>query len=452
MKMIKTFENKEVLVLGLAKSGTAAAKLLLKLGAKVTVNDRRPRNENVFAQQLEQLGANVICGEHPLHLVHKNLACVVKNPGIRYDNPLVMRAQQLNIPVITEVELTYLVSEAEIVGITGSNGKTTTTSYVYEMMKNSNKIPITAGNIGQVASDVVQQATKDHLLVMELSSFQLMGIDKFKPKISILLNLVEAHLDYHGSMENYIEAKGNIFKNQGKEDYIIYNADDPLVTKLVEEGQATYVPFSTKKVVENGASIQNGYLMIFGQELIHMNEMSLPGEHNISNALAASAAAYLSGANIEQIRKTLKTFKGVEHRLQFVDTINGRTFYNNSKATNVPATITALKAFHDPVLLIAGGLDRGLSFDDLVPYLKENVKGVISYGETAEKIAMVAKKGEVEFIKTTETLDEAVQIAYEVSQRGDVILLSPACASWDQFKTFEERGERFVSLVKKLAM
>lgn len=452
MKMIKELENKQILVLGLAKSGTAAAKLLLKLGAKVTVNDREPLNKNAYARELEQLGANVICGEHPLHLVHEDLAYVVKNPGIRYDNPLVERAIQLKIPVITEVELTYLVSDADIIGITGSNGKTTTTSYIYEMMIGSDKTPIAAGNIGQVASEVVQDATDNHVLVMELSSFQLMGINQFKPKISVLLNLVEAHLDYHGTMGNYIEAKGNIFKNQKKEDYIIYNADDPLVEQLVEKGQATLVPFSTKKVLENGASVHNGYLTVFQNKLIPVDEMSLPGEHNVSNALAAAAAAYLAGASKEHICHILKTFKGVEHRLQYVETINGRSFYNNSKATNVPATITALKAFKEPIILIAGGLDRGLSFDALLPYFKDRVKGVITYGETAEKIALVAKKGEVKYVEVKETLNEAVASAYDVSSSGDVILLSPACASWDQFKTFEERGESFVSAIKKLVM
>lgn len=450
MKHITEFNNKHVLVLGLAKSGTAAAELLLKLGAKVTVNDRSPLSENPNAQALQQLGANVICGEHPLHLVHDDLALLVKNPGIPYSNPLVEEAIKKEIPVITEVELSYLVSEADIIGITGSNGKTTTTSYIYDMLLGGSLTPLTAGNIGDVASIVVQAATEDNVIVMELSSFQLMGVSRFRPRISLILNLVEAHLDYHGSFDRYIEAKTNIFKNQTEEDFFIYNADDERVSALVELGRAQPIPFSTKKNLEKGACIQDGYLTIFNKKLIPVEEMSLPGEHNVSNALAAAAAAYLAGASIENIRAVLRSFQGVEHRLQFVETVEGRAFYNNSKATNVPATITALKAFKEPIVLIAGGLDRGLTFDELKPYLVNQVKAIVSYGETAELIAQTASEAEVPFVETVTTLDEAVALAYANSHSGDVILLSPACASWDQFKTFEERGERFVAAVKKL--
>ncbi|MFA9557362.1 UDP-N-acetylmuramoyl-L-alanine--D-glutamate ligase [Evansella sp. AB-rgal1] len=449
--MIKTnyFENKNILILGLAKSGTAATKILLELGASVTVNDQKPLEENEQAQQLQKLGAKVVCGSHPIELVHEKLDYVVKNPGIRYDNTLVAEAMKHSIPVITEVELAYHISEAEIIGITGSNGKTTTTTYVFEMLKGSKRTPLLAGNIGEVACEVAAASSTDNVLVTELSSFQLMGIEQFRPKISVVLNLIEAHIDYHGSMENYVEAKGNIFKNQSVDDCIIYNADDSKVSKLIERGAAKKIPFSTKSVFEDGACIKNGFLTLFGENLISVEEMSLPGDHNISNGLAASVAAFLAGASKEQIRHVLKTFTGVKHRLQFVDNFKGRSIYNNSKATNVEATITALKAFEQPIVLIAGGLDRGISFDGLIPFFTERVKAVVTYGETAQKIADTASKSGAA-TTSVQTLSEAVQKAYDYSQEGDVILLSPACASWDQFKTFEERGDCFIEEVKKI--
>lgn len=450
MRKTSKYINKNILVLGLAKSGTAAAEILLELGAKVTVNDQKPLQDNVEAQKLQELGAEVICGSHPLHLVHDKLDYVVKNPGIPYSNPLIKKAINMQIPVITEVEIAYEISEADMIGITGSNGKTTTTTYIYEMLKGSNKKPLIAGNIGKVAIEQAKNASSNNILVTELSSFQLMGIMEFKPKISLLLNIVEAHLDYHGTMTNYINAKGNILKNQLASDYVIFNYDDENVKTVAQKGQAKLIPFSTEQFIEEGASVQNGLMMLFGNEILPVEQMSLPGEHNVANGLAAAAAAYLSGATMERIREVLTTFRGVEHRLQFVATHEGRSFFNNSKATNVPAAITSLKAFNEPIVLISGGLDRGLSFEGLIPYLQKNVKGIVTYGETALELAETAKKANVPLIYSVESLEEAVPLAYENSESGDVILLSPGCASWDQFKTFEERGECFVRAVKKI--
>lgn len=446
MKMIKKFQNKKVLVLGLAKSGTESARLLHRLGANVTVNDQKPYDDNTEAKELEVLGLTVVCGSHPDELVDDSLDYLVKNPGIRYDHPLVRKAIQKDIPVFTEVELAFLISEAEMIGITGSNGKTTTTTYIGEMLKGGEKSPLLAGNIGKVACGVAQHATTKHEMVVELSSFQLMGVETFSPKIAILLNFVEAHLDYHGSMEAYIKAKMNIFKNQSKEDYLIYNADDEMVVEVIQSGQAKLIPFSTKEIFSDGACIVDGWLTVFNEKLIPVKEMSLPGEHNIANGLAAAAAALLSGATKEQICHVLRTFAGVEHRLQYIGELNERKFYNNSKATNVPATITALKAFRDPVVLIAGGLDRGLSFDGLIPLLSERVSKMITYGETKLQLADAAERAGVSQITSVESLEEATLRAYEYSIPNEVILLSPACASWDQFKTFEERGNTFTKM------
>lgn len=451
MKKITAYKNKNVLVLGLAKSGTEAAKLLLKLGANVTVNDQTEFEQNPAAQELADLGADVICGRHPEELISEKVFALVKNPGIRYDHPLVLKAESFAIPVITEVELAYEVAESDMIGITGSNGKTTTTTLVGEMLEGAKVSPLLAGNIGEVACRVAQEATTDDVMVVELSSFQLLGVRSFRPKISVILNLYEAHLDYHGTMAEYKAAKAAIFANQTEEDFLIYNADDPAVTEMVSHSKAQKVPFSTTKVLPNGAYVDNGQLNVFGEKVIALENVSMPGEHNIANGLAAAAAAYAAGANTQQIARVLATFDGVKHRLQFVKEIEGRQIVNNSKATNVPATITALKAFpEEPIVLIAGGLDRGSSFSDLIPYFKKSVKGLVTYGETKEKIAATGAESGVGQIKTCERLEEAVVEAYKMTEPKDILMLSPACASWDQFKTFEERGDLFIKAVNDL--
>ncbi|SER51978.1 UDP-N-acetylmuramoyl-L-alanine--D-glutamate ligase [Salisediminibacterium halotolerans] len=451
MKEITVYNNKYVLVLGLAKSGTEAAKLLLKLGANVTVNDQTAFGNNPAAQELADAGADVICGEHPEELIHQNLFRLVKNPGIRYDHPLVKKAKELGVPVITEVELAYEIAESEMIGITGSNGKTTTTTLTGEMLEGAEVSPLLAGNIGEVACRVAQEATSEDVMVVELSSFQLMGIRSFRPKISVILNLYEAHLDYHGTLEEYKQAKANIFANQTEDDLLIYNADDPAVTELISQSNAQKIPFSTRSTYEHGAYVADGWLHLLGEKIIEVEKVALPGEHNIANGLAAAAAAYSAGADVQQIAQVLATFDGVKHRLQFVKEVAGRRVVNNSKATNVPATITALKAFPaEQIVLIAGGLDRGNSFDDLIPYVKKNVKGLVAYGETKEKLLQTAEKANIVEVKMCETLEEAVHEGYKMTAPKDILLLSPACASWDQFKTFEERGDRFIKAVENL--
>ncbi|WP_283811843.1 UDP-N-acetylmuramoyl-L-alanine--D-glutamate ligase [Paenalkalicoccus suaedae] len=441
------WQGKHVLVLGLAKSGTAAARILKQLGAKVIVNDQLAFDQNDAAKELQQEGFDVVCGEHPESLVHEGLYAVVKNPGIRYDHSLIKKALKLQIPVLTEVQIAYDIAPCDMIGITGSNGKTTTTTYIHDMLVGGAKTPHIAGNIGVVAAEVANQASESDIMVVELSSFQLMGTDTFAPKIAILLNLIDAHLDYHGTRDEYIEAKKQIFMNQTKSDYLIYNADDEIVCEMIKDAKATLVPFSTKKKVD-GAYVEDGYLQFKGEKIVTVDSFSLPGEHNVSNALSALAAAFLAGGNIKTIQNVLQTFSGVEHRLQYVTTKKDRKFYNNSKATNVAATVTALQAFEQPIVLIAGGLDRGLSFDELEKELT-NVHTLVSYGETSELLAEAATRAGAKAI-VTETLSEAVPHAFRESNKGDVVLLSPACASWDQFKTFEERGKAFLDAVYHL--
>jgi len=433
----------------MAKSGYAASQLLKKLGANVTVNDRTPFEQNEIAQKLKNEGFNVICGEHPLSLLDNNPFCIVKNPGIPYSNPLLVEAIERNIPIYTEIELAYLISEAPFIGITGSNGKTTTTTLALNILKEGNKNPLVAGNIGTVACEVAEKATSDNIIVTELSSFQLMGIEEFRPKISLVTNIFEAHLDYHGTKEEYIRAKANVFKNQTEEDFAVVNFDDENVLEMVKECKATIVPFSSTKVVSNGAYVKDGSIFFQETEVIEIKKIVLPGKHNLENILAAVAVAKLLGVDNGAIERVLTTFTGVEHRLQFVTEIQQRKFYNDSKATNILATQKAIVSFQKPVILIAGGLDRGNDFDDLIPYFK-NVKNMVTYGQTSQKLIDSAKKAGLKAIKSVDNVEEAVKEAFTHSEVGDIILLSPACASWDQFKTFEERGNKFIQAVHKL--
>ncbi|HWO95084.1 MAG TPA: UDP-N-acetylmuramoyl-L-alanine--D-glutamate ligase [Bacillus sp. (in: firmicutes)] len=448
MKTTNFYENKNVLILGLAKSGSAAAKLVHELGANVTVNDQKPYEENEAARQLEKNGIKVVCGSHPLELL-EGIHVIIKNPGIPYSNPLLAEAAKRDIPIITEVELAFQISKAPFIGITGSNGKTTTTTLVFKMLEEGRKNPLIAGNIGTVACEVAQSAEADQVIVTELSSFQLMGIKSFQPKIAALLNLFEAHLDYHGTKEEYAKAKANIFKNQTEDDYAVVNADDELVMELAGQYKGTIIPFSSTKSLSVGACVKNGHVCFNDEPVMRVEEIVLPGKHNLENILAAIAIVKLQGTSNEAIHKVLTTFTGVKHRVQFVDEVNGRKFYNDSKATNILATKVALSAFSQPLILLAGGLDRGNEFDSLISSFK-GVKAVITFGQTAGKIERAAAKAGIQFIKRVDNVEQAVPAAYELSEAGDVILLSPACASWDQFKTFEERGDMFIQAVHKL--
>lgn len=449
MNNVSNFQNKNVLVLGMAKSGYAASKLLKKLGATVTVNDRTPFEQNEIAQLLKSEGFKVVCGEHPLSLLDDAPFCIVKNPGIPYTNPLLIEAIKRNIPIYTEIELAYLISEAPFIGITGSNGKTTTTTLALNMLQEGNKKPLVAGNIGTVACEVAENANEDNIIVTELSSFQLMGIESFRPKISLITNIFEAHLDYHGTKDEYIKAKANIFKNQTENDFAVVNFDDENVMAMASQIRAKIIPFSTTKIVQDGAYVQNGFVYFKEQKIIEVEKIVLPGKHNLENILAAVAISKLLDVENDAIEKVLTTFTGVEHRLQFVTEINKRKFYNDSKATNILATQKAISSFQKPVILIAGGLDRGNGFDDLIPYFK-NVKKMVTYGQTAEKLIESAEKAGMKAVKSVDNVEDAVNEAFAHSEVGDIILLSPACASWDQFKTFEERGNKFIQAVHKL--
>lgn len=448
MKHITNFANKKVLVLGLAKSGESAARLLDKLGAIVTVNDGKPFEENPAAQSLLEEGIKVVTGGHPLELLDEDFELMVKNPGIRYDNPMVKKALEKEIPVITEVELAYLISDAPIIGITGSNGKTTTTTMIAEVLTAGGQSGLLSGNIGFPASQVATTATKNDTLVMELSSFQLMGIETFHPEIAVITNLMPTHIDYHGSFENYVAAKWNIQKNMSKSDFLVLNFNQTLAKELAAKTQATVVPFSTTEKVD-GAYLEGNMLTFRGEPVMAADELGVPGSHNVENALATIAVAKLRGIENQVIKETLAGFGGVKHRLQYVGEINHVKFYNDSKSTNILAAQKALSGFdNSKVILIAGGLDRGNEFDELVPDIQE-LKKMVILGESAARVKRAADKAGVSYMDAADVKD-ATQKAFAEAQAGDIVLLSPANASWDMYPNFEVRGDEFIATFEEL--
>ncbi|WP_027107363.1 UDP-N-acetylmuramoyl-L-alanine--D-glutamate ligase [Ligilactobacillus ceti] len=449
MKNITTYQNKNVLVLGLGKSGLAAADLLNKLGANVTINDFKVPEDLSIVHQLEEQGMKVVLGSHPLELLEQ-CELMVKNPGIPYTNPLVAAAQKQGLTIITEPELAFMVSKAPVIAVTGTNGKTTTTTLITAML-NQNRSQghaYAVGNIGVPASEIAQKATADDVLVFEMSSFQLMGIQTFRPKIAVLTNLYEAHTDYHGSRDNYVAAKQRILMNQTDEDYFVANFDQAEVRAIAENSAAEVVSFSRKDTAD--AMVKDGAIYYKNEKIIAVAELRLPGLHNLENALAATSVAKLMGVATADIVEVLSTFTGVRHRTQYVTTIAGRKFYNDSKATNMEATKQALTGFSKNVILLAGGLDRGFTFDALVPDLKNKVKALVVFGETADLLAQAGETAQVADIIYTKDAQTAVKAAYQLSQPEDVILLSPACASWDQWKNFEIRGDKYIEAIEEL--
>ncbi|WP_340025146.1 UDP-N-acetylmuramoyl-L-alanine--D-glutamate ligase [Paenibacillus sp. FSL K6-1096] len=473
MKHPDLYRDQEVVVLGLAKSGVQVAKVLHERGAVVTVNDRKERDQSPEASELESLGISVICGGHPESLIHEGVQLLVKNPGIPYTAPPVQQALELGIEVVTEVEVAYHLCAAPMIGITGSNGKTTTTTWVGQMLEAAGMRPIVAGNIGTPLSQAAQEADADNWMVVELSSFQLKGTVDFRPKIAALLNVAETHLDYHGGMEDYVASKSKLFANQGPEDTAVLNWDDPVCRGLVPYLKAGILPFSmTEELVQGifvrpsfvpGSEDEQERIIIYRDytetetEIAAVDSIGLPGRFNVGNALAACGIAIAAGADPAVLGGVLASFRGVEHRLEYVADKEGAAYYNNSKATNSKATAMALGSFRQPVILIAGGLDRGSDYMELLPVLSGNVKALVALGQTRDKLAAVAGMAGVKTVISVDNgdsaaavLQEAVREAAALAEAGDVVLLSPACASWDMFSSYEERGRIFKEAVHNL--
>ncbi|WP_215115439.1 UDP-N-acetylmuramoyl-L-alanine--D-glutamate ligase [Exiguobacterium sp. s80] len=436
--------NKKVLVLGTAKSGIAAAKYLVEAGADVTVNDGgTPSGTN--QDTLLKLGVKTTFGEHPLTLL-EGVELIVKNPGIPYQIPLLQEALVRQIPIWTEVELGYHATNAQWVAITGSNGKTTTTTLVHELLKQQTRPVHLAGNIGFPAIEIAKEAEDDAIIVIELSSFQLMGMHAFKPMSAAFLNLSAAHLDYHGDLESYAEAKARIFRNMDANDRLVVNADDDVVMRLSDQAKAERLRFSRKSPAY--ARVEQDMIMVGETPILPAAELALGGGHNLENVLAALTLVEPFNIPLQAVQDVLRTFGGVAHRTEYIGEFKGRKVYNDSKATNNVATEAALSGFKAPIIWLCGGLERGADLTPLVESMTQ-VKHVVGLGETGPRFAELARQEKIDATVVSD-MAQAVQAAFDVSQAGDIILLSPASASWDQYKTYEERGEHFVRAVESI--
>jgi UDP-N-acetylmuramoylalanine--D-glutamate ligase len=440
------FKGKKVTIVGLARSGAAAARALDALGAIVTVTDKKPLDQLTAVTTSLGSGIAVEAGGHP-ERIFVDADLIVLSPGVPKIAP-VLQAQRHGVKVISELELAWLLSDAPYVGITGTNGKSTVTTLVGLMLAKAKKKVLVAGNIGNALTEDVSHLTGKDWIVAELSSFQLEDIETFRPRIATILNVTQDHLDRYASLEEYGEAKARIFMNQQQEDFLVLNFDDPIVKSYTRRTVATVIPFSRRLRFNPGACVLDGHLMFNGRRVIAVDELKISGVHNLENALAATALSILAGADVRSVAAVLRTFPGLEHRLEFVRTKDGVSYMNDSKGTNVGAVIKSVEGFTQPVILIAGGLDKGSDFSPLYDLFKRKVKLLILIGKAADKMAKVL--GTATETVLAPSLQEAVRLASTRAGRGDVVLLSPACASFDMFRDFEDRGRQFKEAVKEL--
>src|SRR2546430_2649048 len=450
---IMDFHNKRVLVVGLGKSGVASALFLKAKGAHVTVSDAK--SEDQLGEAIPVLldaGIAVETGGHGERTFHGQDLIVV-SPGVPVDAPSLVQARSLGETVIGEIELAAQFFPGTIVAITGSNGKTTTTTLAGELIAASGFPTIVGGNIGTPAISLVEGATPETMAVLEVSSFQLETIQTFRPKVAVVLNVTPDHLDRHRTFAAYVDAKARIFENQQESDFAVLNADDPTCAELSGRTRARVFWFSRKKEVNQGAYTRDGQIIFSDtkteSEVMPISEIPLKGTHNLENVLAAICVGAVLGCKSEATRRAVREFKAVEHRLEYVATIRGVEYYNDSKATNVDATIKALESFPANIHIILGGKDKGSDYSVLKDLLHQRAKRVYTIGSAAEKIESQIKDSAE--IVHAETLDLAVQRIASAAEAGDIVLLAPACASFDQFQNYEERGRVFKQLVRALA-
>jgi UDP-N-acetylmuramoylalanine--D-glutamate ligase len=444
--------NKRVLVVGLGRSGVASALFLKSGGARVTVSDAK--SEDQLREEIPALldqGIAVETGGHG-ERTFQNQDLIVVSPGVPVDSQALNQARALGAPVIGEIELAAQFLSGPIVAITGSNGKTTTTTLVGEILAKSGLKTLVGGNIGTPAISLVSGASPETAVVLEVSSFQLETIRSFRPKIAVVLNITPDHLDRHRTFGAYVDAKARIFKNQTSDDFAVLNADDPTCVELVKRTDAQVFWFSRKSPVEKGAFMRDGQLTFRRHEsdieIMPIAEVPLKGAHNVENVLASICAAALMGCDAARIRDAVREFKTVEHRLEYVANVRGVEYYNDSKATNVDATVKALESFPANIHLILGGKDKGSDYTVLNDLLRERVKCVYTIGAAAEKIESQIRGAAA--VVSSGTIESAVRQASASAAPGDVVLLAPACASFDQFQNYEHRGRVFKELVLAL--
>jgi UDP-N-acetylmuramoylalanine--D-glutamate ligase len=448
-------KGKKVLVVGLGKSGLAAALFLRRQGALVTVSDVRSADQ--LAKEIPALieaGIMVEAGGHGL-LTFRRQDLIVVSPGVPIDTPELVQARQLGLPVIGELELAARFLKGQTLAVTGSNGKTTTTTLLGEILDASGLPTLVGGNIGVPVISLIEQSTDNSWSVLEVSSFQLETTVEFHPRIAVILNITPDHLDRHGSFENYARAKERIFARQTAEDYLVLNADNTRAADAAHRSIAKVYWFSIENPVTQGAFLEQGFVVFRAAEgaasekVVPARAIPLKGTHNVENVLAAVCAARLAGVEAGVIRRAIENFRAVEHRLEYVATRNGVEFYNDSKATNVDATAKAIEAFSGGIHLILGGKDKNSDYTLLAELLRERVSAVYTIGAAAEKIESHLRG--VVSIHSCETLEKAVHIAAAAAHPGEVVLLAPACASFDQFENYEQRGRVFKQLVKDLS-
>lgn len=447
-------KGKKVLVVGMAKSGIAVAKVLHGLGAHVIANDVKSHDQlGESLKPLEGLDIEYQLGKPAEELVD-DADLIVVSPGVPLDQPFYYRALDLGKELIGEVELAYRLSNSPFVAITGTNGKTTTTSLTYEIFKSAGVKTRLAGNIGIPMIEQVLNAGSDTVIVAEVSSFQLETVDSFRPRVSAILNITPDHLNRHKSFENYVGAKARVFMNQGDGDYVVLNHDNDVTRRLAEEAPCEVIFFSRSSILGKGVYVKDDWIVenIYGTEkrVIPVKDVYIPGKHNLENALAACAVARLWGIETEFIADTLRSFKGVEHRIEYVATIDGVRYYNDSKGTNTDAAIKAIEALDYPIILIAGGYDKGEDFTPFVRSFNGKVKALILMGVTADRIEKCAREQNFHNVYRAANMREAVMKAKNLAKEGYAVLLSPACASWDMYDNYEQRGKIFKDVVMSL--
>lgn len=446
------YNGKRALVCGMAKSGIAAAKLLKRLGAKVTLQDMKKR-EDISADvlSLENEGIVLYTGANP-----DDIACeqdiIVLSPGIPCDLPFIAAAEEAGVNVISEVELAYGLTPCPITAITGTNGKTTTTTLTGEIMKAIYPETAVVGNIGIPYSDEVQRLTEKDWVVAEISSFQMEKAKEFHPHISAVLNITPDHLNRHKTMEVYIAMKERVFAKQTEEDFCILNYSDAVCRKMADKTAAKVFFFSSSEKLEEGIYLDGENIEVrwgeINETLINVNDLQILGVHNHENVMAAAAAGICAGVALDTIRSVLKSFAGVEHRIEYVATVDGVDYYNDSKGTNVDASIRAVLAMKKPIVLIGGGYDKGSSFDEWTQLFPGRVKHLVLIGVTAPLVRASAEKFGFTAISDCETFQEAVDLCRAKAEAGDCVLLSPACASWGMFDNYEQRGNMFKEQVR----
>lgn len=440
-------ENKRVLVIGLGITGLSTVKALNHLGARLIVYDSKSElNLKTFFDGIGDIPVEKYLETDTLPL--EDIDLIIKSPGIPLELGILTEAKSRNIEIITDIELAYRISKTNnIIGITGTNGKTTTTTLVGEILKAANYNTYLAGNIGIGILENMVKSKADDVFVIETSSFQLENTLSFKPKISLVINIKPDHLNWHGSFNNYIKSKKKIFKNQDENDFTILNYDDKIVREMSKEINSKIIWFSVNNKLKNGIFIQDKYIVIKDEDkltkILPIESINLV----LENVLASIGIAWAMDVDVKTMSKVLLEFKGLEHRIEFVKTINGISFYNDSKGTNPDATIKAIEVVKEPIILIGGGHDKGSEFDELIQSFNGKVKELILLGATKEKIKLAAEKYEFTKIHLVDGMREAVNLAYELGTKDDNVLLSPACASLDMYSNFEERGQDFKKIV-----